>query len=183
MIYSLTYLGRVAQARDELAAARTYFAEVMDIAEELEDPRGVALAQQNLGNVALADRQFTGARIQYQAALETFRRIGSLIETSVVLTRLAEIAAEQQQMALAIETLQDALQTAIRVESPHALTTALLGSAGIFAKSGQTQPAGQILAMLAQVDRLDRRQQLQIVALREQLAADDQIHSDRAGRD
>ena len=174
LIYSLTYLGRVAQARDELAAARTYFAEVLDIAEELGDPRGVALAQQNLGNVALADRQFTGARVQYQAALETFRRIGSLIETSVVLTRLSEIAAEQQQMALAIKTLQDALQTAIRVESLHALTTALLGSAGIFARLSKTQPAMQILAMLVQVDRLDRRQQLQIVALCEQLIADSQ---------
>ena len=35
MIYSLTYLGRVAQTGDELEAARTFFAEAMDIAEEL----------------------------------------------------------------------------------------------------------------------------------------------------
>ena len=102
ILYSLTYLGRVAQAGDELEAARTYFAEAMDIAEDLEDPRGVAMAQQNLGNVALAGRQFTGARIQYQAALETFRRIGSLTETSVVLARLGKIAAGQQQMGHAV---------------------------------------------------------------------------------
>ena len=171
LIYSLTYLGRVAQARDELETARAYFAEALDIAEELEDPRGVAMAQQNLGNVALAGRQFTGARIQYQAALETFRRIGSLIETSVVLTRLGEIAAGQQQMGLAVEYMLDALQTAVRVESPHALTTSLLGSAGLLAAMDKPEPARQILVVLERMDQPDRRQQLQMAALLEQLAA------------
>ena len=95
-------------------------AESLDIAEEIGDPRAIATAQLNLGAVAFASAQYAGARRQFGIALETFRKIGSLLEGSVALTRIAQIAIVQGRHGEAVDDLLDAVQIALNIRSTPA---------------------------------------------------------------
>ncbi|MFZ6031156.1 MAG: AfsR/SARP family transcriptional regulator [Chloroflexota bacterium] len=77
MVFSLTYLGLVAEALQEHSAAEKYFTESLVICRAIGDRRGMANSLRNLAEVAAAKANPDTARRHYQDSLALFREIGA----------------------------------------------------------------------------------------------------------
>src|SRR5260370_18543428 len=96
-----TILGILAQARGDLAEAAGYFEQSYQDAQMGEDKGAYGLALMNLASIAIAQRDFSRARVLLEERLEQARAEQFDWGTANILTTLGQIAPEPQQSYLA----------------------------------------------------------------------------------
>ena len=119
-------LGRIALHEGAVERARTAFAAELAAMQHLGDQAAIAMAWSNLGDVARAVGDVTGAVAQYEHCLAVYRGIdydGDLMAR--VLRRLGEIALAQGGAVLARERYAASLRTARDAQSPGQVAAAL----------------------------------------------------------
>ncbi len=109
MSNALTILGILAQARGDLAEAAGYFEQSYQDAQMGEDKGAYGLALMNLASIAIAQRDFSRARVLLEERLEQARAEQFDWGTANILTMLGQIAREQQQYDLARSRYRECL--------------------------------------------------------------------------
>ena len=85
----------------------------------------VALAQQGLGSLALAQGQLSEARCHYQACLATFKKLGSLFDAAYALTNLGSVACRLDELDAAAQFDREALVLFRELDNPLGMATCL----------------------------------------------------------
>ncbi len=122
--------------------------EAAAIAREVGYKAVAGFAVGNLGSVAYALEQYEEARQCFEEAIGIFRDLGSLREVDVALIHLGNVACALGDYTAAREKFQEALRlSAPRGDEPIMLR-ALVGLARLYAETGQTDRAAQLLAQI-----------------------------------
>jgi predicted ATPase/DNA-binding SARP family transcriptional activator len=90
--WALDLLGGMAYCRGEVAAARSYYEQCLDVFRELEDISGIAGALLGLGRVAMRQGEPSRARTLLEESLALFREVKAQSSVIEVLNSLAWIA-------------------------------------------------------------------------------------------
>lgn len=117
---ALVNLGRLAEARNDLERARSFYQEGLATFEELGDRHGIAAALNNLGRLTAREGDRGRARAQLQESLRRFRDLEEPPRALVVLGELGLLAGEEGDAPLAVELLAAAAALRSPSERPSA---------------------------------------------------------------
>lgn len=143
---SLDNLGMVAQEQGDFATARALFQESLVLAWELGDKPGILSCLSNLGAIAQRRGDFVEARLLNGQALDIARIIEDQFSTRMILHNLGYIAFEQADYPIAQSMYRESLKISVEIDDKRGLAHSLLGIAGVAARQGQYERAGQFLA-------------------------------------
>lgn len=87
---ALNCAGAMSFKLGEIAAAKAFHTECLELRRELNDGSGVAASCGNLGMIAMGQGDFTGARNLFEEALKRFRELGQRSGIATVLLSLGE---------------------------------------------------------------------------------------------
>lgn len=158
------YLGRIALAQAQAApknsldaqsyfeAARKHFEKSREIAEEIQDLRGVSISDSQLGRVAFEQRRLREASRRFHQSLRQSRRIGDRQSEGVNLYRLGRLAERRGRTWWAGRLYRRALAIAKHVDNQADVADALLALGRVSAARRGTQQQG--CAMLRESARI-----------------------------
>ena len=106
----LVYIATFAQYQGEYGRARDAAAEALRLFETADDPRGIARAQNVLGNAAYYQGDWTEAQRRYRVGLEYARRSGEPRDTAGPLANLATIALHHEAYGEAERDARESLE-------------------------------------------------------------------------
>ncbi|HLV80471.1 MAG TPA: tetratricopeptide repeat protein, partial [Chthonomonadaceae bacterium] len=87
--------GALADLQGDFHAARTYFAQGLEIFQEIGDRKGIAISLGNMGSVAHGQGDYTVARAYFEQSLELCREVGDRKGIANALGNLGIVASNQ----------------------------------------------------------------------------------------
>lgn len=127
-------------------AVRRHLVRALELARTLGDPQRIAVAQMNLGNVALFEEEWDEAEQLYLPALAAFRRLGSPRDEALVLEDLALVALGRGAVDAAVSMLEEAVERASEAEAPHEIGSARLELARALLVRGERERPRRLAA-------------------------------------
>src|SRR5207302_7086201 len=112
--------------------SRSVLFEALATFEKLDDPRGLAMCQRDLGLLDRNDGDHDSAFARYTVALREFARVDDVVGRAIVLTQSAPILRERGQIAEAHAGLTEAMDI-------HQAVGYTLGAAHTLRRIGQFQ--------------------------------------------
>jgi tetratricopeptide (TPR) repeat protein len=148
-----TGLGMLRGEQGDYAGARVAFERSLTLARELDDPRRLVSALNNLGNVAFFLGETEAAEELYGQSLEQSRALGSDHTTAISLENLGCVRLVQGDVDDAVDLLREAVELTRRLGELRAVasTEAWLGRALVL--RGDTDGARPLLANSLHVAR------------------------------
>ena len=128
-VYGLSNLGQLQLDAGNVDEAEKAYAELLPLAEQNEQSKGIARAYGGLGNVAMARKDRPGAKEQLQRAADLYAAAGARTDQAIILENLGSLYREaakeddtpfldryfQGSASLALSTAQASIDTAIRI--------------------------------------------------------------------
>lgn len=119
--------------------------EGIEVAQECGDMRTVALAENNLGNIALRLGDPRAARLHFESALELHRELSAVADEGGALCGIAAVALFEEAVNEAASLYGQSLRLALTVGSHEDFLSGLLGAADIAARRGEPVRAARLL--------------------------------------
>jgi hydrogenase-4 transcriptional activator len=117
----LIRMGSAHSANNEIPRAIALFNQAMRIARRLQDQQGIGACYFGLGRVYRAVSEIRIARDYYASALEHFRRVGSWRQTAETFFSIGTIDAREGDYGIALQSIQQALETIGNRHDPELL--------------------------------------------------------------
>jgi predicted ATPase/DNA-binding CsgD family transcriptional regulator len=112
---------------NELAAAHRTLTECLEIARELADEWGIAVALSSAGYLDLRERNWSAAQTHIEQALTIHRRLGDEGSVAILLNNLAHVARHRGDDLGAVGLLEQSLALSRRLGHPAGVTLYNLG--------------------------------------------------------
>jgi predicted ATPase len=144
---------RLAVAQHDLAEARTFGAESLELFRALDDQRGIARALSCVGWVSFQGGESAAARSQLEDALEICRRFGYRAEMRAAVTHLAVLADAADEWGLARTRSEESLAVAQELGDEDAVAEALYNLGCLALKEGDTPRARALLEQSLEIGR------------------------------
>jgi tetratricopeptide (TPR) repeat protein len=128
----------------DLDGAAVLFAESLELAHALDDPRHEATTLNNLALIQLDRGALDEARAMLDASLTLKLRIGARAETAIILGNLALISWLQRDLRRAIELLEEALTIERETDNPVGIADALGNLAQVLSEAGESPRAATL---------------------------------------
>jgi predicted ATPase/DNA-binding SARP family transcriptional activator len=160
IVRSLSNLGAILHGLGELEAAARTLDECILAAESLAEPRLIALARNNRGDVALSQREFEIARGEFERSLALLREANDVANVARSLYNLGVVALEQQRLHAARELLVEALELSDGVDDKEDIAWSLIALASVGATSERMHDAALVLgfarALLGRINAISK---------------------------
>lgn len=171
MAFIYNQLGQINQVLGQLTAARHYYQASYAIREGFDDPAGMALALNHLGELALAERAYEQAHDLYRQSMSLYQKLGDRGGLARACYGLAVASAKIGDEAAARHYFEQALRAAMAIQTPSVVLSLLVGIGEFLITSGPQQSGVAALLLAAhhpaaeQATRDEARQLLQEMGL------------------
>lgn len=147
----LSELGHVAEARGDLATARSYFEEALALQRENAEGAALGRTLSSLGNIARTQGDYKAARVYLEQSLAWVRERAFSFAVASGLISLGHLDCEEGEFASAMGRYADALRLAqtMTLRNPTTLAWCLEGVAVALSASGQHVSAARICGAIA----------------------------------
>jgi predicted ATPase/DNA-binding SARP family transcriptional activator len=145
IVRSLSNLGAILHGLGELEAAAATLDECILAAESLGEPRLIALARNNRGDVALSQREFEIARREFERSLALLREANDVANVARSLYNLGVVALQQRRPEAARKLLLEALDLSDGVDDKEDIAWSLIALATVGATSDRLRDAAVVL--------------------------------------
>jgi non-specific serine/threonine protein kinase len=136
--------GRLAVARGDLKLARRLRSDAVELAVASGAAEWEARARVGLGDVARLQRDYIGAREQFERALSRYREIENPVHLALGLRKLAHVALHLGDVGAARAALMEALAIFRRVEQPGGRSACAVGLACLLSARGDAVGATRL---------------------------------------
>ena len=145
IVRSLSNLGAILHGLGELEAAARTLDECTLAAESLGEPRLIALARNNRGDVALSQGEFEVARGEFERSLALLREANDIANVARSLYNLGVVALKQERLDAARKLLIEALDLSNGVDDREDIAWSLIALATVGATSNRLRDAAVVL--------------------------------------
>jgi predicted ATPase len=145
VVRSLINLGAILHGLGELDEAGSTLDECIAAAESLGEPRLIALARNNRGDVALSQGRLEIARAEFEHSLALLRSENDVANVARSLYNLGAVALQQDRLDDARGLLVEALDLSNGVDDKEDIAWCVIALAAIGATAGRLHDAGTVL--------------------------------------
>ncbi len=145
VVRSLSNLGAILHGLGELDAAVATLDECISTAQSLDEPRLLALARNNRGDVALSQGKLEVAREEFGQSLALLREAGDVVNVARSLYNLGAVALEQERFGDARGLLVEALDLSCSVDDREDIAWCVIGLAAVGAASDRLHDSAVVL--------------------------------------
>lgn len=146
----LDCLGYLAYLRKDYQLAKSYYEESLAVYQRSQYPAGVMMVYNNLGDIARAGGDFTGAIETYRMGIALLPRDREFWGHSIIVKNLGYALLETGELDQAENCLREAQRYAILVERVPDIVEIDMAGAKLYALRGDLRRALEILAMVAE---------------------------------
>jgi tetratricopeptide (TPR) repeat protein len=149
MVHARGILGRALSQLNDHAAARALFEENLAASWELGARGGVAVAWNDLADVAYRQGDYAAARASYLESLALCRELGQMDSVAVTLGSLGRVAFHQKDYPAAQRFYAESLKIYAEIPDEQGVAQCLLHLADLAVASGEMERAARLLGAAA----------------------------------
>jgi predicted ATPase/DNA-binding CsgD family transcriptional regulator/transcriptional regulator with XRE-family HTH domain len=146
---ALGNLGYVRLYQGDSLAARTLYEESLGLNRALDNPQGIADCLIHLGAAAFFQGDAAAARAFHEEALSIWERLGDTEGVAYAQYHLGDVALSQGELGAAARWFAASLATAVELEWPLAISSAVEGAASLAVRRGRPAMAVRLAAFAA----------------------------------
>jgi ATP/maltotriose-dependent transcriptional regulator MalT len=142
-------MGNIAAAVQNYAAAKEHYQAAYALRQEFNDPEGMAVALNHLGQVALEQEDFAGGRQLFEQSRAIYQEIGDRGGLAAAFNGLGQTTVAEGDIQSARQSFQQALQIATEIQFMPLVLSILAAIADLLRQTGPAELRLDLLSLIA----------------------------------